>query len=329
MEEMMGICTETELMSRYLDPTNDIAFKKLFAQKQRLISFLNAILNLKIGYRIKELEFLDKEQAPLIKEAKTTIVDVKCTDESGRQYIVEMQNRKIPAFVKRAQIYASHSYVSQFSSGEDYTSLKPVILLCLANHILFPNKARVVSYHDTLDRDTGEHDLQEISYVFIELPKFDKKEQDLLTVQDQWIYFFKNWSCSQAIPSTIKEEALIDAYHAMEQFNWTKSELEEYFKSKIALADEFLARQAEREEGKAEGKAEERAKAEREKVALQAQAEQEKAALQAQAEREKAALQAQAAQEKQEIARNLKSQGIPVSIIQSATQLSVKEIEKL
>lgn len=60
MEEINGICTETEIMSRYLDPTNDVAFKKLFAQKERLISFLNAILNLKVGYRIKEIQFLPK-----------------------------------------------------------------------------------------------------------------------------------------------------------------------------------------------------------------------------------------------------------------------------
>ena len=234
-------------------------------------------------------------------------MDVKCTDEEGRQYIVEMQNKKFPAFVKRAQIYAPHSYVAQFSSGEDYSTLKPVILLCLANHTLFPNKTQVVSYHDTLDRDTGEHDLQEISYVFIELPKFDKKEQDLFTLQDQWIYFFKNWGYSQEIPSVIQEESIIDAYHAMEQFNWTKDELEAYFKAQIALVDEYLARQAEREEGITIGKAEERAKAEQEKAALQAKSE----------------------QEKQEIARNLKSRGIPISIIQSATQLSEEEIEKL
>ena len=103
-------------------------------------SFLNAILELKGDEEIKKIQLLPKDQVPMIKEAKTTILNVKCTDAIGNQYIVEMQNKKVPAFVKRVQLYAAHSYLSQFSAGEDYVSLKPVILLCIANHILFANK---------------------------------------------------------------------------------------------------------------------------------------------------------------------------------------------
>ena len=245
--------TSMELMSRYLDPTNDYAFKKLFSQQDRLISFLNAILELKSGHKIRQIQLLPKDQAPLIKDAKSTILDVKCTDEEGKQYIVEMQNRNYPSFIKRIQLYASHSYVSQISSGEQYNVLKPVILLCIANRVLFPSKNTCISYHDTLDRHTEEHDLEDISYVFIELPKFNKEEKDLVTLQDQWFYFFKNWENSGEIPSTIQEKEIIDAYHSMEQFNWSKGELEAYFEAQIALADDFLARQAEREEGEAKG----------------------------------------------------------------------------
>ncbi len=161
--------------------------------------------------------------------------------------------RNYPSFIKRIQLYASHSYVSQISSGEQYNILKPVILLCIANRVLFPSKNNCISYHDTLDRHTEEHDLEDISYVFIELPKFNKQEQDLITLQDQWFYFFKNWENIGEIPSTIQEKEIIDAYHAMEQFNWSKEELGAYFEAQIALADDFLARQAERDEGKAEG----------------------------------------------------------------------------
>src|SRR3990167_2848108 len=254
-EEKTGTCT----MARYLDPTNDVAFKKLFGSEGHeslLISFLNAILELKGDEEIKKIQLLPKDQAPMIKEAKTTILDVKCTDAIGNQYIVEMQNKKVPAFVKRVQLYAAHSYLSQFSAGEDYVSLKPVILLCIANHILFTNKSRTVSYHQTLDKHTNDHDLQDLSYVFIELPKFDKKEKDLITVQDKWIYFFKNWDHSLEIPSSVSEKELIEAYRSMEEFNWTKGELEAYLKARIALTDEFVARQTERAEGKAEGIAE-------------------------------------------------------------------------
>jgi predicted transposase/invertase (TIGR01784 family) len=243
-------------MSRYLDPTNDIAFKKLFGIEQHkplLVSFLNAILSLEGSRRIKNVEFLTKEQIPLIKEAKTTILDIKCTDESGKQYIVEIQNRKQPSFIKRTQFYVAHSYVSQAPIGADYMDLKQVILLAIANHELFPNKENVISYHKTLDTQTFEHDLKDMCYVFIELPKFTKTEDELETLQDKWIYFFNNWNKSTHVPAKMQEEELIEAYQSMEEFNWNGAEREAYLKANIALADEFDARRQEREQGREEG----------------------------------------------------------------------------
>lgn len=199
-------------MTRYLDPTNDIAFKKLFSQEKPLISFLNAMLELKAECSIQKIEFLPEEEARI----KTTLLGVKCTDETGKQYIVEIQNRKVPVFVKREQLYPSHSYASQFVSEEDDSELRSIILLCIANHTLFPNKARIISRHLML----GECALQDFSCVFVELPKFTKKENELVTLQDKWLYFFNNWNSSQKIPSLIQEEEMIEAYHILEKPNW-------------------------------------------------------------------------------------------------------------
>ena len=85
-------------MTKYLDPTNDVAFRKLFGaegHESLLISFFNAILDLKGTEKIK------KVQAPLIKNALFTIFEVKCTDATGKEFIIKLQNRKVPAFVKK------------------------------------------------------------------------------------------------------------------------------------------------------------------------------------------------------------------------------------
>ena len=248
-------------MSRYLDPTNDVSFRKLFGveeHKSLLISFLNSILNLKGDRKIKEVKLLPKDQAPLLKETKSSILDVKCTDERNIQYIVEMQNKKVPGFVKRTQFYVAHSYVTQLPSGSEYFLLKPVVFLVLANHKLFPSKEKVISYHKTLDVETLEHDLEDLSYVFIELPKFKKKEEELETLQDKWLYFFKNWSDTKEVPSKVEEKELIEAYRSMEEYNWNPEERDAYIKANIALTDEFDARRKEREEGQKEGRKEEK-----------------------------------------------------------------------
>lgn len=243
-------------MSRYLDPTNDVSFRKLFGTEEHkplLISFLNSILCLEGKRRIKQVELLPKDQAPLIKATKSSILDIKCTDERSVQYIVEMQNKSVPAFIKRTQFYVAHSYVTQFPAGSDYVELKPIILLAIANHELFPDKKQVISYHKTLDVDTLEHDLEDMSYVFVELPKFIKTEDELVTLQDKWLYFFKNWNKSTEVPPQIQEKELLEAYRSMEEYNWNQAEREAYIKANIALADEYDARRKEREEGLQEG----------------------------------------------------------------------------
>ncbi|MBT4880188.1 MAG: hypothetical protein HOI80_06700 [Alphaproteobacteria bacterium] len=81
------------LMGRYFDPTNDIAFKKIFCTehgKVSLISFLNAILRLKKKDWIEHVEFVPFIQNPLIEGGKQVIFDCKCRDRKGHEFIVEM-----------------------------------------------------------------------------------------------------------------------------------------------------------------------------------------------------------------------------------------------
>jgi predicted transposase/invertase (TIGR01784 family) len=83
-------------MATYLDPKNDVTFKKVFGQhKNVLSSFLNALLPLEENQRIEEVEYLNNEMLPAIPELKSTIVDIRCRDNQGRQFIVEIPNTKI------------------------------------------------------------------------------------------------------------------------------------------------------------------------------------------------------------------------------------------
>ncbi|MDX8431705.1 MAG: Rpn family recombination-promoting nuclease/putative transposase [Candidatus Algichlamydia australiensis] len=230
---------ERKTVGRYLDPTNDLAFKKVFGteeHKPSLISFLNAVLSLDGNKKITSVDFLPKEQIPIISEGKFSVLDVKCTDELGNQYIIEMQSRAVKDFTKRSQYYASHSYVSQGFSGKRFGELRPVVFLAILDHLLFPEDDHVISCHHTLDVKTNCHRLKDIRYYFIELPKFNKNESELETIQDQWIYYFKNWNCVREIPPSIHDEALIEAYRTIEKFNWTVAEMDEYVKSNLARA---------------------------------------------------------------------------------------------
>ena len=165
---------------KFLDPTNDYAFKKIFGtekNKDILVHFLNKILSLPDP--IQSVSFLKTLQDPEILAKKQSIVDVLCQDEKGVQYIVEMQVARSESFVKRAQFYAAKVYTNQLNKGDDYKQLKQVIFLAITDFVMFPDKPEFKSDHVILDRDSFANDLKDFSFTFLELPKFKKEIDEL------------------------------------------------------------------------------------------------------------------------------------------------------
>lgn len=73
------------MLTKYLDPKNDIAFKKIFGtekNKDILVHFLNDMITFKGGSRIQEVTFLKPNQDPETIARKTSIVDILCKDEN-------------------------------------------------------------------------------------------------------------------------------------------------------------------------------------------------------------------------------------------------------
>ena len=224
-------------ISRYLDPKTDIAFKKVFGNEKNkdiLIHFLNDLDIFGTQRTIKEVTFLSPIQDPEIASKKISIVDVLCKDEDGIQYIVEMQLADDINFTKRAQYYASKAYFGQLDAGKTntYKQLKEVVFLAITDFVMFEDKKDYISNHIILDKKTHEHDLKDLYFSFIELPKFPKQKGDKLdNIIEKWCYFLKY------APETTKEDmdkiigsdtVIKQAYDALERFNWTEDELRRY-----------------------------------------------------------------------------------------------------
>jgi predicted transposase/invertase (TIGR01784 family) len=114
-------------MARYLDPKSDFVFKRIFGEhKDLLMSFLNALMPLAPGQKIESLEYLPQELVPENPAKRLSIVDVRCIDNAGRQFIVEMQVLWTDSFYSRMVFNASKAYVRQLGRGENYELLQPV-----------------------------------------------------------------------------------------------------------------------------------------------------------------------------------------------------------
>ncbi|ROT46997.1 Rpn family recombination-promoting nuclease/putative transposase [Candidatus Cardinium hertigii] len=226
-------------ISKFLDPKNDIAFRRIFGSEKNkdiLIHFINDILELKGTDIIKEVTFLSPIQDPEIASKKQSIVDVLCKNEDGTQIIVEMQVSPQEGFEKRAQYYAAKAYSRQLNRGKKegarYVDLKAVIFIAIIDNIIFKDKIFYKSDHIILDRDSYAHDLKDFSFTFIELPKFKITDISLLTnLLEKWCYFFKHADeTSEAdLQKIIGSDAVIErAYEELNQYNWTELELLTY-----------------------------------------------------------------------------------------------------
>ncbi|NGX60965.1 MAG: hypothetical protein K940chlam9_00440 [Chlamydiae bacterium] len=245
------------MFKRYLDPKNDLAFKKIFGSekhKEIPIDFLNASLCLEGEDQIEDLEFLNTVQPPEVEARKESIVDVLVRDQKGNRYIVEMQVAKIQGFEKRAQYYAAKTYCAHFNSGHKYSDLKRVIFLAITDYIVFPEKKDYKSDHVILDNKTLEHDLKDLSFTFVELPKFHKENHELVTIEDKWYYFFKHAHESDNVNELIANHPEIkEAYEALDRFNWTEKEILGYEKLIMNTADNRGILDAAIEEGMEKG----------------------------------------------------------------------------
>lgn len=76
---------------RYLNPKADLTFKRVFGEHPDLVmSFLNALLPLRLEESITDIEYLPSGMVPENSLPKNSIVYVRCRDSKGRSFIVEM-----------------------------------------------------------------------------------------------------------------------------------------------------------------------------------------------------------------------------------------------
>jgi predicted transposase/invertase (TIGR01784 family) len=121
---------------RFADIKNDVAFRKIFGNQKKsivLVSFLNAVLDLEGLNRITKVTIINPYLLPRIAGEKASIIDVRATDQRGRQFIVEMQVADKKGFEKRVQFYTSRDYSMQIEKGEDYPKLKPTYFIGILN----------------------------------------------------------------------------------------------------------------------------------------------------------------------------------------------------
>ena len=227
----------TTMLNKYLNPKTDFSFKKIFGTTKNqdiLIAMLNAVLANQLHRPIKSVVFLTTFQDPEVAKKKQSIVDVLCQDSDGCQYIIEMQVPDAEGFQERAQYYAAKAFISQLAAGKNYLHLKKVIFLAFVDFTLFPQKTAYKSEHMTLDSKSLAHDLDKMSFTFVELPKFSKTNTtpiEELSLEEKFYYFLHHAPEMEeaAVQTLVGKDAIIGkAFQALNRFFCTEAELQRY-----------------------------------------------------------------------------------------------------
>ncbi len=218
----------------FLDIKTDFAFKKVFGSegsKDLLISFLNSVIEFNQQQTITDLIIVDPYSIPLLKGMKDTFVDVKAELSDNTRVIIEMQVLNHEGFEKRVLYNAAKNYSLQLKKGDAYHLLNPVIALTLTDFILFKNSDELINRFKLLEKKHFIQYSDDIELIFIELPKFNKTEQELISIQDKWLYFIKNADNLAYIPKNLNQE-LQKAFNIANEANLSEEELELQHKKK-------------------------------------------------------------------------------------------------
>lgn len=247
----------------FADPKTDFTFHRIFGTEKHkiaLLGFLNDILLLDEAHRITDVTILDREQRPKVEELKNSIVDVKCIDARGIQYVVEMQVLNVEAFDKRVIYNVAKAYTNQLDVGDGYPELNDIVGITICDFELWPRRegynVPMVSRWKMQEQSSGTIGLLALQFVFLELPKY-AVEGAPETMVEKWACFFREAQNFDVVPEGFQSPALVEAFEAARTATFTKDEWDDYIRAGMAIQNErgmlSLARKEGREEGRAEG----------------------------------------------------------------------------
>ncbi len=283
---------------RYISLLTDFGFKRIFGTKPNkdlLINFLNSLFD---GFQIiTDVKYLNSKHVGDVYAERKAIFDVYCENEYGEKFIVEMQNAYQKFFKDRSLFYSTFPIREQAPKGSNWNfKLDHVYTVALLNSDLDEeafDKEDINHDVGLLDKKTHKVFNDKLSFKYVEIAKFNKTEDELITLYDKWLYVLKNLSQLDKRPEALKEKIFFKLFKEAEIAKFTPTELREYENSLKAYRDVKnsidTALEQGREEGREQGRAEGRA----------------------------------------EIVKAMLKRGMDINTISELTELKVDEIEKL
>lgn len=218
---------------RYINPYTDFGFKMLFGtemNKELLISFINSLLSGKEV--IRDLTYLNTEHLGTSEADRRAVFDVYCENERGEKILIEMQRGEQQFFKDRSLYYATFPIREQGEKGEWDYRLKAVYVIGILN-FKFDSEDDNYFHHEVqlMDVCTKQVFYDKLTFIYLEMPKFNKSEDVLVTMFDKWLFVLRNLSRLMARPAALQDRIFTRLFEAAEIAKFTKEQYEAYEES--------------------------------------------------------------------------------------------------
>ena len=245
------------IKERYINPFTDFGFKKLFGSdfnKKLLIDFLNQVLGEK--ERIQDLTYLNTENLGNTAADRKAIFDLYCENEKGEKFIIELQNVKQQYFKDRSIFYSTFPIQSQAPKGREWDyCLKAVYTIGILN-FSFPDTSQHERYLREvllIDKETHEVFYDKLTFIYLEMPRFRKVEDELISHFDKWMYVLKNLHRLQDKPVKLQEKVFEKLFSEAEVAKLNPEDMKAYEESLKTYRDNYSVIETAKKEGIQEG----------------------------------------------------------------------------
>ena len=219
---------------RYINPYTDFGFTKLFGtemNKDLLISFLNALFNNE-EKEIEDVQYLNSEHLGDGYGDRRAVFDVYCMTKAGSRFIVEMQKAEQTYFKDRSLYYSTFAIREQAPKGKDWDyHLEDVYTVGVLNFKFPGDEYPADSYrHEIKLKDVEDNHVfyEKLTFVYLEMPKFNKTEDELVTMFDKWMFVLRNLSRLLDRPKALQDRVFDRLFEQAEIAKYSPEERREY-----------------------------------------------------------------------------------------------------
>ena len=246
---------------RYIIPYTNFGLKKLFGtemNKDLLISFLNALFN-NSEREIKDVRYLNGENLGDGYGDRRAVFDVYCMAADGSRFIVEMQKAEQAYFKDRSIYYSTFAIREQAPKGEWDYHLEDVYTVGILNFEFPGDEYASDAYrHEIKLKDVEDNHVfyDKLTFLYLEMPKFQKTEDELVTMFDKWMFALKNLSRLLERPKALQDRIFTKLFEQAEIARYSLTERRQYEESRKDMWDYFSTMKTAVDKGRAEGRAE-------------------------------------------------------------------------